>query len=552
MNRSTADSFRNSALLVLAAAIVAGCAPQIAVVSEKPPARFHSSSRTNQAIAQTIDRAQGLERTQPLVALEAYASAAHDSLHELDRDPANTEARHCYNFAVAGIFSVIREARLDPWTEPLRFGANSKLTLIGRKDPSKPEQNPALYDLIPTDELRYHGAYVKDDVKKDGIGAPLVAIRHLTPEQAAALFAPPAIYYGVTGIAEFEGSRCVVSIRDPLAAETVIVEGHTHPLAANFTAALAMGLAREKPQKLGFVRLLRPQEYASTFRVARTEPYNPNKTVVLVIHGLMDTPVTWVPLLNNLRSDKDIRRNYQFWFYSYPSGYPYPYSALILRQELDAIEKKFPIRKKMVVIGHSMGGCISRTLITDTGNKLWMEAFGKPPEQTEMPAESKHLLEEAIILKHRPEIGRVIFMSTPHRGSDLASNWIGRIGSMLVKTPSKLITIGQTIREAATPDPAALQLKRFPNSVDTLAPNNRFVVAINKIPITPGIPYYSIVGDRGRGDTPKSSDGVVPYWSSHLDGARSEFIAPCNHGSPLNPQAIAEVHRILKLNIQSN
>ena len=123
---------------------------------------------------------------------------------------------------------------------------------------------------------------------------------------------------------------------------------------------------------------------------------------------------------------------------------------------------------------------------------------------------------------------------------------------MLVKTPSKLLTVGQTIREATTPDPAALQLKRFPNSVDTLAPNNRFVVAINEVPITSGIPYYSIVGDRGRGDTPKSSDGVVPYWSSHLDGARNEFIAPCNHGSPLNPQAIAEVHRILKLNAQSN
>src|SRR5207249_3783914 len=83
--------------------------------------------------------------------------------------------------------------------------------------------------------------------------------------------------------------------------------------------------------------------------------------------------------------------------------------------------------------------------------------------------------------------------------------------------------------------------KRFPNSVDTLAPNNRFVVAINKVPVTPGIPYYTILGDRGRGDSPNSSDGVVPYWSSHLDAARSEFIAPCNHSSPLNPQAIAEV-----------
>ena len=99
---------------------------------------------------------------------------------------------------------------------------------------------------------------------------------------------------------------------------------------------------------------------------------------------------------------------------------------------------------------------------------------------------------------------------------------------------------------------AALKLKRLPNSVDTLAPNNRFVVAINKIPMTKTIPYHSIIGDRGRGDSPNSSDGVVAYWSSHLDGARSERIVPSGHGSPLNPQAIAEVHRILQLNEQSH
>jgi pimeloyl-ACP methyl ester carboxylesterase len=426
------------------------------------------------------------------------------------------------------------------------------LTLTGRKDPSKPEQqNPGLYDLIPTDDLRYHGAYVKEDVTKDGIGAPLVAVRHLTVEQAAALFTSPAIYYGVTGVVEFEGSRCVLSVHDPLDSETVQVEGRTYPLAANFTASFALLLAKEKPEKLGLIRLLRPEQYAATARVARLEPYNPNKSVVLVIHGLMDTPATWTPLINDLRSDKEIRRNYQFWFYSYPSGYPYPYSAMILRKELDAIEKKYPLRKRMVLIGHSMGGCISRTLITDAGTKLWMQGFGKPPEQTEMPADSKRLLEEALIFKHRPEVGRVIFMSTPHRGSDMATNFLGRIGSMLVKTPGKLLHIGNTIKEAATADPAALHLKRLPNSVDTLAPNNRFVVAINEIPIVPGIPVHTILGDRGKGDSPNSTDGVVAYWSSHFDGAESERIVPSNHSSPLNPEAIAEVHRILILNARS-
>ena len=120
-------------------------------------------------------------------------------------------------------------------------------------------------------------------------------------------------------------------------------------------------------------------------------------------------------------ADEDIRRNYQFWFYSYPSGYPYPYSAAILRRELDGIEKRYPLRKPMVVIGHSMGGCISRLLITDADDKLWLEFFGKPPAEVRLSPETKELVAEALIFRHRPEIGRVIFISGPLRGSDLAT-----------------------------------------------------------------------------------------------------------------------------------
>ena len=74
---------------------------------------------------------------------------------------------------------------------------------------------------------------------------------------------------------------------------------------------------------------------------------------------------------------------------------------------------------------------------------------------------------------------------------------------------------------------------------------------INKIPITPGIPYHVISGDRGKGGNkdhtkPVMTDGVVPYWSSHLDGAVSELVVPSTHGAHQNPQGIAEVKRILR------
>ena len=205
----------------------------------------------------------------------------------------------------------------------------------------------------------------------------------------------------------------------------------------------------------------------------------------------------------------------------------------------------------MVVIGHSMGGCISRLLITDTGDKLWIKLFNKPPEQVQLSPESKKIFMDALIFRHRPEVGRVIFISAPLRGSDLASNWLGRIGSSLVRAPSTLLSAGSSALKITTFHSGDLKLKRIPNSVDTLAPNNRFVKAINTIPITPGIPYHAIMGDRGRGDAPNSSDGVVPYWSSHMDGATSELIVPSAHPAHQNPQAIKEVHRILVLNARA-
>jgi hypothetical protein len=64
--------------------------------------------------------------------------------------------------------------------------------------------------------------------------------------------------------------------------------------------------------------------------------------------------------------------------------------------------------------------------------------------------------------------------------------------------------------------------------------------------MTPGVPYHTIIGDRGRGDSPNSSDGTVPYWSSHMQGAATEDIVPSNHSAHQDPHAIAEVLRILK------
>jgi pimeloyl-ACP methyl ester carboxylesterase len=548
--RFTFNRFLPLGLGVFAACALGSCATY-SKVSERRPRfiPFSNGGPLANAVKQIV-KATRIDRRDPLTALGEYISAAESALRQLDSSPNDQNARTTYNFAVGRIIATIHDAKLDPWTQPLRVPASGGEFALTHKPDPRPQWNPALYDFTPADQFDVKGTYVTERTTRDGIGAPVVAVGREVNKEARANFSMSRVYYGVTAIARFEGRRCILSFEDPLSVESVRIDRRIYPLAADFTVPLAVLLASTNPKKLELSRMLNPAKYAETARISRLQPYDPNKIVVLVIHGLMDTPATWTPMLNRLRSYEEIRRNYQFWFYSYPSGYPYPYSAAILRHELDAIEKRFPLRKPIVVIGHSMGGCISRLLITDAGDKLWMELLKKPPEQVSLSPESRNLFTDALIFHHRPEIGRVIFISAPLRGSELATNWLGRIGSSLVRSPVTFLKASRDVLKITAYGSGELELKRIPNSVDTLAPTNRFVIAINTIPITPGIPYHTIMGDRGRGDVPNSSDGVVPYWSSHMEGAKSELIVPSGHSAHQNPKAIQEVRRILVLNLE--
>jgi pimeloyl-ACP methyl ester carboxylesterase len=211
------------------------------------------------------------------------------------------------------------------------------------------------------------------------------------------------------------------------------------------------------------------------------------------------------------------------------------------------VEKRFPNMKPMVVIGHSMGGCISRLLLTDSGDQLWMKIFGQPPDEVQLSPHVREYFRQELFFRHRPEVGRVIFIAAPLRGSDMATGWRGLLANLLIREHSASSEASDEMLRATSHKEAELRPKRRANSVDTLNPQSLFVRSINTIPMTAGVPYNTIIADRGRGDSPNSSDGTVPYWSSHLEGAESEHIVPSNHSAHQDPQAIAEVLRILKL-----
>ncbi len=538
-------------ILFFGLALVVTSCSNYSSVSEKRP-KFRPVTPAGQLIA----RALALPAKEPQAKIGGFIDAAAAAGAILEKRPDDQQARKDYNFAVGRIFEVIHSAGLQPWKAPLTCpGASGNWSFSVASD-GKPEHDPSFFRILPADRYRFHGTLVRERTMKEGLGAPMVIASSRSgfdPTKYDPFIQGKSVYYGVTEVLHFKGRSCIAAFIDPLATETVNFAGHIYPVAADFTAPLALALAELAPRKTELQRLVRPGDFSSNARLARLQPYDPKKIPILCIHGLGDSQATWAPLIETLRSDPTIRQNYQIWFYNYPTGYPYPLMAAALRKQLDAINAYHAGHKKIVVIGHSMGGMIARTLSADSGMKIWNAYYDMPPDKLPVTPDTRKIFQSAFIFQHRPEISRIIYASASHRGADKATALGGRLLARIIGgNPTAPGLAGDQAKAVSLmkPDYSGGHLKRIPNSIDALKPGNRFVTTMDTIPPTPGILYNSIIADRGKGGNldrtpPVSTDGLVPYWSSHLDGAESELIVPSGHWSNRSPQAIAEVKRIL-------
>ena len=483
----------------------------------------------------------------------AILDAAAAEWSALRSHPADVTHRDSLNFLTARLCGALNDGCPGAWRSPATLPGGWRISTVQHVSPG---ESPSNYVVMPADEFELSGSYINQRSLRSGVGAPLIAVSRAGDTLKKDRFAQGnRVYYATTAVLSFKGKDCTLNIYDPLSVDRVEVGGRHYPLAADYTAPLAMTLASARVQRLEIARMLNPEKYRSTARLARLQPYDPDKIPVVFVHGLASSPAAWVPMVNTLRADPEIQRHYQFWFFSYPSGWPYPMSAAHLRRELDAMSAAHSGHKPIVLVGHSMGGCISRLLITDTGDQLWRQLFGKSPAETQLSPATRKTLEEMLIFERRRDVARVVFMAAPLRGSELAGNPLGRFGSRLVKAPAGLLGIGAEAISLMLPHEGTLSIRGVPNSVDTLAPNNRFVQAINTIPISRAVPVHTVCGDRGKGGNrdqtkPVMTDGIVPYWSSHLDQAESERIVPSGHGAEQHPEGIAEVARILHLHLR--
>ena len=536
-----------------AAAALLLLAPGCGLKYSKAHERRETASLAVTAEEKSLAVAAGRLGDRPLDQLGMYLDAADAARRKLAANPRNPLLRSDYNFAVARVMDIISRQKLAPWDEAVVAPSSAGAPWRVRLTPPfpQPQYHPRSFEFTPSDRYDFTGKNVGERVIKEGLGAPLIVVGDDLDYVKIDPFAQAQhVYYGLTALVRFNGRDCEIMLQDPLDTETVTMDRTTYPLAGDFQGPLALALADLNLEKRELAGLFKPQKFEQSARLARLQPYSPHKIPVLCIHGLGNSPATWAPLVEFLRGDPEIRENYQFWFFSYPSGMPYPLSAAQLRKQLKQISARYPGMKDIVVVGHSMGGMIARLLVTDSGTKLWDAYFEKPPGQLPLSEKTRQIMAGSMIFDAAPNISRVIFASPSHRGSDRAVDFWGRLGALAVGNPFSQDEVYGEVSKFARPELRKNRRGRLPNSIDLLNPDNLFINTVDTLPLKPGVPYHTLLGDRGKGGfldrtKPQLTDGFVPYWSGHLDGAESERIIPSAHWSHLHPLGMAEIKRIL-------
>jgi hypothetical protein len=279
------------------------------------------------------------------------------------------------------------------------------------------------------------------------------------------------------------------------------------------------------------------------------QPYQPGKVPVVFVHGTASSPARWAEMVNVLQSDLNIRHRFQFWYFAYTTGNPIIYSAKLLRDALDGALRTLDPQgvddalRQMVVIGHSQGGLLVKMQVIESGDRLWQRVSDTPIDDLQLTDEQDAVLRQSFFFKPSPYVHRVIFIATPHGGSFMAANWMGRLSSRWVTQPNRLHRLLDPLFQDHK-----LRLKvenKIPTSVDNMAPSHPFIRLLSEIPIDSDVKRHSIIAVKGQGDPTALNDGVVAYRSAHLDDADSEFVVRSGHSCLTHPLTISEVRRIL-------
>lgn len=405
-----------------------------------------------------------------------------------------------------------------------------------------------------------------------------------------------------------------IKLYNPHHTKTVKILGDRYYLAANFSASYGMWLAENRLNNVGYFNLLAKQQTLTLPQLFMLEPYDPDKRIIIMLHGLASSPATWVSVTNDIANDPKLRENFQVWQIFYPTNIPILENRYRIQELIETAYKmndpkaQHTASKHSVLIGHSMGAVIGRMLLSNENLEHKFEQLSREESDRKLnklieSEVNKLNVSNRLHLHKLDSVDTAVFISAPFRGTDFADRWFTQLLRRIVQLP---IGFAQTITNNFTSIATEGELTANPlgalyleNGASQLSDKSSFMKLTADLQIADGVTYHSIMANRDSdifqglmrlniaappdtqlsdlkdmppelasisskienggddqvlGDlkedvsqalSPSLSDGIVPYSSSHLEGAASETIISGGHGIHETPEAVLTLRKIL-------
>lgn len=484
-----------------------------------------------------------------------------------------TQVRDYYNLSTQNAVQILYE-RLKTASAAEREAPSLQIadwTLLSddRYYPLLQDKTLGITNITADSTISFKG--IRNEYVKDGLGARMILTLGHEPKAhpkgkeipehpwRRMPYAPATVLLHFPGATYSEVALGKTAVLTPYEIDSDIgisINRTRVPLAANYSAAYGLWLANSHFASQSLGTIFGKGDVLESPRLYLMQPYRPNRRTIILVHGLASSPEAWVNAANEIMGDEELRDQYQIWQVYYPTSWP----IVVNRKEIASIigktfahydpQGKDPASRDVVLIGHSMGGILSRLLVSSSENALWDQYVEthKPDEERQKAVREK--LHDFFFFEPLPNVTRAVFLAAPHRGTPYTNKTLPKLLLSLVKLPvSVLSTVTNSVRlvlgQDVPYDPDSM------TGVGNLSDKDPIIRALIKAQISPKVTYYSIIGDNGEGKTIETStDGIVPYWSSHLEGAANEIIIPSGHSVQETPKAILQIRSILRTHLE--
>lgn len=559
---------RQALNLVPEAGVAGSTAQQLAALgaSERIDAATRAFARSELALR----AAQALDGKEPTLSRQYYLVAARESARLLfpdgkmiHIDPFDQKYRLASSFysLAAGRYFLLLMASGRTWT-----GDITETTPAGAFNVTFDNDDSDLYAYFFGNfslAWGYRITGLRNRYTRDGIGIPMVARRAPGKSFPLERYFPAGGYIApITVYLRFDSEpaeRVRVGLADTRMAEYVCFGRQILPVAADFTAPYAVQITRDHSRAAVRAALFGDSVPGSRLGVTISAPWDPGKIPLILIHGLASSAEAWRELTNDILGSEELRGRYQIIHYTYATNESFLATATRFRSELAeflAMVKYDPnVSPKLVLIGHSMGGLLAKSVAVDSGTTLWDTTFRVPVDALRTEDAVRRTFEDALLLQPWPSVGLIIFMGTPQHGSEKADGLLGRLSASLLRLPADYVNLTREIglrdSQELQPDIRSEFTSGRMTSVASLSPHNPLMQAYGELPIVAGIPFYSIMGTATHDARGRTSDGYVTVESARLPGSVSDTLLPIRHGQFDRAAPLNVVYRILREHAES-